>query len=906
MAISWNEIKDRSIKFVKQWKDISSEKSWSQTFWVRFMEVFGITFEEVATFESYVKSKLSSKKGFVDLFWPGRLLVEHKSAGENLDSAFGQAIGYYDGLEPEEMPRHIIVSDFKRFRIYDLKNWKDYFEFNLEDLPSNLERFDFLTPYEQREILPQDPINMKAAQKMVELYKELESSGYKSEDLGLFLVRLVFCMFAEDADLFARSSFRSTLEIKTNVDGSNTGDFLIKLFQVLNTPNEERQKLLDDSLKPFPFVGGKLFQQNISIPAFGSKLRNLLIDCTKLDWSKITPAIFGSMFQHVMNKKKRETLGAHYTSRENIIKLIEPLFLNDLREELKRAGKNKIALEKLQNKISKMKFFDPACGCGNFLIVTLSELRKLELEIIRILQDGQKVWDIKTLSKIRMEQFVGIEIDEFAVLVAEVAIWLTDHQENMRLRAEYGEYLAKLPIDDYGTIVPGNSLLIDWSDLIEFNEHVFTIGNPPFKGSSNQNSQQKQDMKTVFEGHKKISCLDYVSAWFMKVAGHIQGTKSRVGFVATNSICQGEQVSVLWNLLIKEFGIKIQFAYRPFKWHNLATGKAQVDVVILGIGTENLGNKTIFSSPDNKGKYMGKVAKNISPYLIDHPNTIVARKTRPPVGILPIVYGNKPTDGGNLIFKNKEERDNFLAEEPDSEKYILEYMGADELLYNKKRWCLWLKGAKTEDLSKLPKVLERAALVKQHREKSKKQVTKNKAETPRVFDEIRHTGKPYLAIPEVSSENRVYLPIQSLDAKTIASNKLYMIPDAELEYFAIISSKMHMQWAKLVAGRLQSRIQYSSKIVYNNFPWPNFNDLQRVKLRELAKDVLSKRSKSTTLAKMYDELLMDDELKKAHKKLDKFVEKLYRKQSFLSDEDRQIFLLKLYKTKLDDEAKKQK
>jgi hypothetical protein len=906
MAISWNEIKDRSIKFAKVWKNISSEKSWSQTFWVRFMDIFGITIEEVARFEYYVEKKLSSKKGFVDLFQPGRLLVEHKSAGENLDSAFGQAIEYYEGLEPEEMPRHIIVSDFQRIRLYNLENWKDYFEFNLEDLPSNLERFDFLTPYEQREILPQDPINIKAAHKMVELYKELEFSGYKSEDLGLFLVRLVFCMFAEDADIFERSSFRSALEIKTNYDGSNTGDFLIKLFQVLNTPIEERQTLLDDSLKPFPFVGGKLFQQNINIPAFGSKLRNLLIDCTKLDWSKLTPAIFGSMFQHVMDKKKRETLGAHYTSQENIIKLIEPLFLNDLREELKRAGTNKIALEKLQNKISKMRFFDPACGCGNFLIVTLSELRKLELMIIRILQDGQKVLDINTLSKIRMDQFVGIEIDEFAALIAEVAIWLTDHQENMRLRAEYGEYIAKLPIDDYGTIHSGNSLMLDWSDLVGYNEYTFTIGNPPFKGSNNQNSQQKQDMKTVFEGYKTIACLDYVSAWFMKVARHIQGTKSRVGFVATNSICQGEQVSVLWNLLIKEFGINIQFAYRPFKWNNLAKGKAQVDVVILGIGTEDLGNKTIFTSPDDKGKYITKVAKNISPYLIDHPNTLVTRKKRPPVGILPMVYGNKPTDGGNLIFKNKEEKDNFLKDEPGSKKYIFEYMGANELLYNRKRWCLWLKGAKTEDLSKLPKVLERVALVKQHREKSTKNATKKKAETPRVFDEIRHTGKPYLAIPEVSSENRSYLPIQSLGSKSIASNKLYMIPDAGFEYFAIISSNMHMQWTKLVSGRLQSRIQYSNGFVYNNFPWPNFNDVQRAKLRELANDVLTKRSKSTTLAKMYDELLMDDELKKAHKKLDKFVEKLYRNQSFLSNEDRQIFLLNLYKSKLDDEAKKQK
>ena len=904
MAISWNEIKDRSIQFAKDWENISSEKSWSQTFWVRFMDIFGIRLEEVSTFEYYVEKKLSSKKGFVDLFWPGRVLVEHKSAGENLDSAFGQAIEYYEGLEPEEMPRHIIVSDFSRIRLYNLKNWKDYVEFSLEDLPSNLERFDFLTPYEKREILPQDPINIKAAQKMVELYKELESSGYKSEDLGLFLVRLVFCMFAEDAELFEKSSFRSALEIKTNHDGSNTGDFLIKLFQVLNTPIEERQKLLDDSLKPFPFVGGKLFQQNISIPAFGSKLRNLLIDCTKLDWSKITPAIFGSMFQHVMDKKKRAALGAHYTSQENIMKLIEPLFLNDLREELERAGTNKIALEKLKNKISKMRFFDPACGCGNFLIVTLSELRKLELKIIRILQDGQKVLDINALSKIRMEQFVGIEIDEFAALVAEVAIWLTDHQENMRLRAEFGEYIAKLPIDDYGTILTDNCLHVDWSDLVEFNEYTFTIGNPPFKGSSNQNSQQKQDMKTVFEGYKGTSCLDYVSAWFMKVARHIQETKSRVGFVATNSICQGEQVSILWNILIKEFGLKIQFAYRPFKWHNLARKKAQVDVVILGLGEENLENKPIFSSPDEKGKYNAKLAKNISPYLIDHADILVTRKRQPPVGILPMVKGNQPTDGGNLIFQNEEEKDNFLSDEPESKKYIFEFMGADELLYNKKRWCLWLKGAKTEDLSKLPKVLERVALVKQYREKSKKPATKKKAETPRLFDEIRHTEKPYLAIPEVSSENRSYLPVQALSAKTIASSKLYMIPDAKMEYFAIISSNMHMQWTKLVAGRLQSRLQYSNGFVYNNFPWPNFNDVQRAKLRELAKDVLTKRSKSTTLAKMYDELLMDDELKKAHIKLDKFVEKLYRSQSFLSNEDRQIFLLNLYKSKLDDEAKK--
>jgi type I restriction-modification system DNA methylase subunit len=554
MTLSWNEIKDRALNFSKEWADTSNEEADAKPFLVEFFKVFGITSKRVSTFEHRVK-KLNDKDGYIDLLWKGMILIEMKSRGKNLDRAFEQAKDYLHGLKEHELPKYILISDFENFRLHDLEETKNI-EFKLNDLVNNVQHFGYLLGYQKKVYKEQDPANIKAAELMGKLHDRLEEIGYTGHPLEVYLVRLLFLMFAEDTTIFEKQQFQEYIEQRTNIDGSDLAAKLQELFQVLNTPKDSRFKNLDEQLADFPYVNGKLFEENLPTASFDSKMRQALLDCTYIDWSKISPAIFGSMFQSVMNPTERRNLGAHYTSETNILKLIKPLFLDDLWKEFENIKDNKNKLGEFHKKISTYHFLDPACGCGNFLIITYRELRLLELEVLRVLnKSGQRVIDVSSIILIDVDQFYGIEYEEFPARIAEVAMWLIDHQMNMLVSNEFGQYFVRLPLKKAAQIRHGNALQVEWESVVSKNELTFIIGNPPFIGKKEQKTEQKADMEIIFANAKGTGVLDYVTAWYLKAAQLIQGTKIKVAFVSTNSICQGEQVGLLWSLMFNKYKI---------------------------------------------------------------------------------------------------------------------------------------------------------------------------------------------------------------------------------------------------------------------------------------------------------------------------------------------------------------
>ncbi|RLC84560.1 MAG: class I SAM-dependent DNA methyltransferase, partial [Chloroflexi bacterium] len=557
MALSWNEIRSRAISFSKEWEDESRENAESQSFWNDFFQVFGVSRRRVATFEKPVE-KLGDKRGSIDLLWKGVILVEHKSRGKDLDKAYAQAKDYFPGIKDRELPRYILVSDFEIFRLYDLEEGTQT-EFHISEFSKYIKNFGFMAGYTTHKVREEDPVNIKAAELLGKLHDELKETGYNGHPLELFLVRLLFLMFAEDTAIFEKNSFVEYLEDKTSEDGSDVGAKLTELFQVLNTPEAKRLTTRDESLNDFAYTNGKLFEEFLPIPAFNTMMKEILIECCYLDWSKISPAIFGSLFQSIMDKKARRNLGAHYTSEANILKVIKPLFLDELHERFMKLKKNKKKLQEFHKELATLHFLDPACGSGNFLIISYRELRKLELEILKILHSSS-VLDIESIVWVDVDQFYGIEVDEFPAQIAQVTMWLIDHQMNMRISEHFGQYYARLPLTKSANIVNGNSLELDWEEVVSKNELSYILGNPPFIGKSLQTKAQKEDMKLIFAKVKGAGVLDYVTAWYMKAARFIQNTKIKVAFVSTNSISQGEQVGILWKELFENYGIKIHFA----------------------------------------------------------------------------------------------------------------------------------------------------------------------------------------------------------------------------------------------------------------------------------------------------------------------------------------------------------
>lgn len=896
MPLSWNEIKSRAIAFSKEWEHESSEDAEAKTFWGEFFDVFGISRRRVATFEQAVK-KGDSKQGFIDLLWKGMILIEHKSRGKDLEKAFQQAKDYFPGLKEHELPKYILVSDFDRFRLFDLETGANH-EFQLSELSANIHLFGFIAGYQKRTYKDEDPVNIDAAERMGRLHDRLEEAGYTGHALEVYLVRILFCLFSEDTGIFERTQFQELIDTHTKPDGSDLALQLAQLFQTLNTPADKRLKTLDETLSVFPYVNGKLFEENLPLAAFDSKMRENLLLCCALDWSKISPAIFGSMFQAVMNPKERRNLGAHYTSEKNIQKVIKPLFLDELHSEFEKAKGNRNRLNELHRKIATLYFLDPACGCGNFLIISYRELRELELQILRELnKGGQGFLDVREIMRVNVDQFAGIEYDEFPARIAEVAMWLIDHQMNMRVSNEFGQYFVRLPLTKAAKIVHGNALRVDWTDVVPKEQLSYILGNPPFIGHHYQNAAQKGDMAHIFHKITGFGVLDYVSAWYYKAAEFIQNTKIKVGFVSTNSISQGEQAGLLWRPLLNEFKVKIHFAHRTFQWSNEARGKAAVHCVIVGFANFDTASKSLYEYQNIRGEPHQILVKRINPYLVDGADIVIPNRSTPLCDVPKMVWGNKPSDGGNLIFDTTEEKDEFLKIEPLAAKFIRPFLSGGDFINGKMRWCLWLKNAPPNELRELKEVMKRVEKVKESRLASVASATRNKALTPTLFAQISQPDSSYLAVPEVSSERRKYIPIAFLPAEIIASNKIQLISNASLYLFGIMTSEMHMTWMRYTCGRLKSDFSYSNTIVYNNFPFPITRiDAQKKKVEEAAQAVLDIRSKypDSTLADLYDPVTMPPDLLKAHVALDKAVDLCYRSQAFANELSRIEFLFGLY------------
>jgi hypothetical protein len=894
MALNWNEIKDRAVRFSKEWEDTTSEDAEAKSFLDAFFEVFGIPRKKIGTFEHRIK-KLDEGDGYIDMLWKGHILVEMKSRGKDLDRAFRQAKDYTHGLKQEELPKYILISDFNHFRLYDTEEMSTN-EFTLPELYKNVGLFGYLIGVSKKVYKEQDPANIKAAELMGKLHDRLEEIGYEGHPLEVYLVRLLFCLFAEDTSIFEKQQFQDFLEQRTNEDGSDLAAKLQELFQVLNTDKDKRFKNLDEQLNDFPYVNGKLFEESLPTASFDSKMRKALLDCCYIDWSKISPAIFGSMFQSVMNPKERRNLGAHYTSEKNILKLIKPLFLDELWKEFESLKGKKNELPKFHQKLSTLHFLDPACGCGNFLVITYRELRILELDVLREIYKNQMVTDVESVIWINVDQFYGIEYEEFPARIAEVAMWLIDHQMNMLISYEFGQYFARLPLKKAAKIVHGDALETDWEEVVTKDRLTHIIGNPPFIGSKIMTQKQRDQIVKEF-GANGGGVLDYVTGWYVKAAKYIQETKIKVGFVSTNSIVQGEQTSILWGFMLQRYGIKIHFAHRTFKWSNEAKGNAAVYCVIIGFANFDTNNKMIYEYEDIKGEPHEVKAKNINPYLLNSSNILITARNKPLGIINKLINGSLPADGGNLIL-TEDEKQILIKKYPKSHDFIKKYIGAESFIKGTIRYCLWLKGCNPNDLKSMPDILERLEKVKEMRLQSTKKPTQIKAQTPSLFTEDRQPiSGNYIAIPRTSSVNRKFIPIGYLSSDIIASNDLQIVPNGTFYEFGILTSTIHMTWVKITCGRLKSDFRYSALYTYNTFPWPeNPTEKQKQSIEEKAQKVLDVRAHfpDSSLADLYDPLTMPPALVKAHNELDKAVDLAYRSQPFTSEANRMEFLFGLY------------
>lgn len=915
-SISWNEIRNRALTFSRVWSEATREQADKQTFWNEFFDIFGVSRRMVASFEEPV-TRMRGTTGFIDLFWPGKVLVEHKTAGHSLEAAESQAFGYIHDLissrRQEEVPRYILLSDFRRFALYDLEPEPqrdlplfhgmryERLEFPLAELRQHITAFAFIPGYQIHRTTEHDPANLKAVGLMARLHDTLKDGGYAGHDLERLLVRVLFCLFAEDTGIFDLGAFALYIENRTQRDGSDLGVRLAQMFQVLDTPPARRQRNLDEALAALPYVNGQLFAEQLAFAEFNTEQRNALLLCTHFDWSRISPAIFGALFQEVIKGERRQ-IGAHYTSERDILKVIRPLFLDRLKDEFEgakadRSGRGPRRLSDLRQHLSTLRFLDPACGCGNFLVIAYRELRNLELDIL-LEQHGRQqaltLDEVNRLSTIDVNQFYGVEISEWPVRIAEVALWLMDHQSNIRIHEAFGQPFLRLPLRNSPHIRNDNALQMNWDDLLPRHECSFVLGNPPFVGHHYQNEQQKMDQQLVMRDIPARGVLDYVSNWYVKAAEYITGTSCGVAFVSTNSICQGEQAGILWTELFSRYGITITFAYQTFAWESEARGRAHVHVVIVGFSLEAPTAKVVFQTADDA--LLKTTADNISPYLVPGPDRAFLPIRRPICDVPQMFWGNKPTDGGHLIL-SEEERQTLIDEEPEAAPFVRRYMSGGDFIDNNVRYCLWLVNATPAQLRRMPTVRRRLEAVSDFRKESKAATTRAYANRPALFRQIAQPESTYLAIPEVSSERRAYIPMAMLAPEIICSNKIQFIPNATVYQFGVLTSTMHMAWTKRIGGRLKSDFSYSNSLVYNNFPWPSqATELQRTRVMERAQAVLDTRAaySDSTLGELYDPLLMPADLLQAHQQLDRAVERCYRREPFTSDQSRVEHLFAQY------------
>ncbi|MBU3664760.1 MAG: class I SAM-dependent DNA methyltransferase [Chthoniobacterales bacterium] len=899
MTLSMNDIRARCAKFSETWKDASDEHADAKSFWDGLFEAYGANRRQLARFEHPVKMPGGTTK-FIDLLWKKTALVEQKSRGKNLDDARTQGQDYIPYLTPDERPRYLIACDFARFDVEDLHTGERY-QFTLEKLADNASALGFLGGYQPRRPSLEAPVNIKAVELLGDLHDALKEGNYPAHDLERLLVRILFCHFAEDTGLFDPDAFSDYIINRTREDGSDLGSQLQQFFNVLDTPLDQRQTRLDEALVGLPYVNGNVFSGRLTVAAMDRSMRDALLRCVDFDWSQVHPGIFGSLFQGVMDSKERRAVGAHYTSEENILRLLNPLIMDELRAEFAaikndRSSRRLVRLEEFHRKLASLQFFDPACGCGNFLVIAYREMRRLEIEVLKELYgDAQQITDIALLSRVSVTSFHGIEIGEFACAIARVAMWFMEHIMNTELSYAFGRYFVSLPLVHSAQILHANSLRTDWKQFLTPTDNVVVLGNPPFIGKQYQDAEQKADIDTVMAGLKGGGALDYVTCWYIKAAEYIAGSKARCAFVSTNSITQGEQVCVLWPHLFQRHGISIHFAHRTFAWQSEARGKAHVHVVIIGFGAVDVQTKTLFDYESDSDTAKQTHPRNISPYLVEGGNRTVT-KTREPVNGGPaIAFGSMPNDGGHLLLTPEEKAD-LLKAQPQAEKWIRRLVGSEELINGIDRYCLWLVGISPDELRAMPEIVARVESVKAKRLTSSRPTTRELANTPTLFGEIRQPESDYLAIPEVSSERRRFIPVAWLPSDVIATNKIYTMANATAFNFGIISSTMHMAWTRTVTGRLESRYQYSAGIVYNNFPWPSPDEAQRKAVEAAAQAVLDARAAhpTATLADLYDPVTMPPDLAKAHAALDKAVDRCYRPEPFMSERERVEYLFALY------------
>lgn len=918
MRLGWDEIKRRARAFSQEWKDAHYEKGETQSFYNDFFEIFGVRRRTVASYERRVESIDANRRGFIDLFWPGTLIIEQKSGGRDLLKAQGQALEYFDWLPDNQKPRYILTCDFQRWHLIDLDTNQDW-RFTLAELHKHIEAFAFVLG-RQRTFQTQATVTIKAAELMGKLHDALEESGYVGHDLERLLVRLLFCLFADDTGIFQPAQiFLQLLENDTADDGRDTGRVLMELFDVLDTPDgqngteNERQSTLAGELNQFPYINGDLFAGRLRTPVFDAKMRQLLIDACRHNWSGVSPAIFGSLFQSVMDAKERRAKGAHYTSEANILKVIGPLFLDDLTAELERIIARKTGrdalLDEFVAKLSRLTFLDPACGCGNFLVIAYRELRRLELAALEarwpktMTSTGevrrQGIIDPGLLSRVQVSQFYGIEVEEFPARIAEVAMWMADHLANNALGDAFSTNYARIPLRDSAHILHADALETDWSSLIAPEKLNYIMGNPPFVGHQWRDAAQQAGMHQVWGREGQVNRLDYVTAWFKKAIDYSSTNKRiRIAFVATNSITQGEQAGILWPSLFK-LGVEIAFAHRTFIWSNEATGKAAVHCVIIGLVHGHASSPVIFDYPNPRGDSFMVPVTRINGYLIDGPFVTLPARTSAPPALPKMLKGSQPTDGArnkgpdgkyvttsNLIL-DADERSRATERDPNIIKWLKPYVGGDELISGGWRWCLWLKDANPAELRASPEIKERLERVRTGRLKSPTESVRKFAQFPMLFTQDRQPSSSFIAVPEVSSENRDYIPIAFLTPDIIASNKLQMVPGGGMFHFGVLTSWMHMAWMRTVTGRMKSDYSYSPT-VYNTFPWPDATPAQRARIEALAQAVLDARAAHPTasLADLYDPDTMPADLRRAHHALDLAVDKLYRAAPFASDRDR--------------------
>ena len=779
MRLSFNEIRTHAANFERTYADATYEKGETQTFYNDFFAIFGVERRSVARYEEHVR-KLNNKSGFIDLFWPRVLLVEQKSAGRDLTKAATQAGEYFDALKETERPRFQLLCDFQTFELLD-RDTREETAFALADLPDHIEKFGFIMGMEKRSFKDQDPVNIEASELVGRLHDALEANGYKGHQLEVFLTRLVFCLFADDTGIFEpRDIFLDYLETRTREDGSDTGPMIAQLFEVLDTPEDARQANLDEDLARFPYVNGDLFKDPIRTPAFNSEMRERLIEASRFNWSGISPAIFGSLFQSVMDKEERRKAGAHYTTEKNILKVIGPLFLDDLRAEfetLKARKQNRVKLLRaFHDKLAGLSFLDPACGCGNFLIITYRELRLLEIEVLREIyraelarmKGGATELPLQSLLKLDVDQFYGIEFSEFPARIAETAMWMMDHIMNTQASLEFGAAFLRIPLRKSPNIVHADALETDWATVAP-RDLSYIIGNPPFVGAKYQSDEQRAQVRTIAALGKTGGTLDYVCAWFIKAAAFGAPT----AFVSTNSITQGEQVAQLWPILFERHGFEIAFAHRAFAWGSEARGGAAGHVVVLGLEPRASARKDrrLFSYPDIKGDPIETRHAAISPYLIDastlsNPHLVVRKSSKPLSERSKLEFGNMPNDGGSLILTT-DEANSLQQEHPESRDYVRPLIGANSSMSGVTRFCLWLETAPI-DILKIPFIKERLSANRLYRSRSTRPATKKLADYPALFGEIRQKHNGFVLVPRHGSEGREYFPISMFSENEIA------------------------------------------------------------------------------------------------------------------------------------------